>query len=124
MKLSGGVCLASLTSYAAATAATVGHVFVFDPVRVDAAPEQAPSVSPETARLILAHRLGVSQYHSIEDAEDEELINHLNQYGGNQELFADDRSQDRSSAHALVWIDDVDDIGGEIDHHSPRLIEH
>lgn len=112
MKLSGGVLLTSLTSYAAATAATVGHVFVFDPVRHYVAPEQAPSVSPETARLILAHRLGVSQYHSIEDAEDKELITYLNQFGGRQELFVDDRTQERSYAHALVWIEDVDDIGG------------
>ena len=112
MKLSGGVLFALLTSYAAATAAPSGHVFVFDPVRDHAAPTQAPSLSPEAARLILAQRLGVSQYHSIEDVENEDLISHLNEYGGTQELFADDRTQDRSYAHALVWIEGIDDIGG------------
>lgn len=119
MKLSGGVFLASLTSHAAATAAAVGHVFVFDPVAHFRPPAQAPSLSPEAARLILAHRLGVSQYHSIEDADDEELINHLNIYGWRQELFASDRTQDVSYGHTLVWIEGVDDIDGQTECPSP-----
>jgi hypothetical protein len=115
MKLPGGVLFASITCYTAAAAATVGHVFVYDPVRdntAPTAPKQAPSLSPDTARLILAQRLGVSQYHSIENVQDDDLISHLNAYGGSQELFADDHTPDRSYAHLLVWIEDVDDIGG------------
>jgi hypothetical protein len=113
MKLSGGVLLTSIASHAAVAAASNGHVFIYDPVRNAAAPDQAPSLSPDTARLILAQRLGVSQYHSIGDtAGDDEIIPHLNAYGGIQELFTDDHTQDKSFAHALVWVEGVDDVEG------------
>jgi hypothetical protein len=66
-----------------------------------------PSVSPETARLIIAHRLGLSRFHSIEHA-DAEAIRHLNAYGGaQQKLFGQD-DEDRSKAHLLLWIEDGD----------------
>ena len=49
-----------------------------------------PSISPITARLLLAQRLGLSQYHSLEDA-DESAIDILNIYGGREEeVFRDE----------------------------------
>jgi hypothetical protein len=111
MKISGGTLLSSLCCSAVA-AATTGHVFTYD-VNAKAAPQQAPEVSPEAARLILAQRLGLSKYHSIENADDD-LISHLNAYGGRQELFRDANVQDSISAHLLVWIEDVEDVGAII----------
>ncbi|KAF2187712.1 hypothetical protein K469DRAFT_685593 [Zopfia rhizophila CBS 207.26] len=69
-------------------------------------------MSPATARLIFAQRLGLSQFHSIKDANDE-VIEQINAYGGRQrKLFGGD--EDRNNAHALIWIDDVEDIAGFI----------
>lgn len=87
MKLSWGVFFSSL--YCTASAAT-------------------PSVSPETARLIIAQRLGLSRFHAIEHA-DAEAIRHINAFGGRkQKLFGTDDA-DRSRAHLLMWVEDGDE---------------
>ncbi|EMD94266.1 hypothetical protein COCC4DRAFT_79511 [Bipolaris maydis ATCC 48331] len=66
-----------------------------------------PTVSPETARLIIAQRLGLSRFHSLEHA-DADTIHHINTYGGKrQPLFGADDA-DVSKAHLLVWAEDVD----------------
>lgn len=81
MKLSWGVFFSSLYCTAAAT---------------------SPTVSPNTARLIIAQRLGLSRFHSIEHP-DAETIRHINAYGGRQpKLFgAEDAAESR--AHLLIW---------------------
>ncbi|KAI4661746.1 uncharacterized protein J4E78_004535 [Alternaria triticimaculans] len=63
-----------------------------------------PTVSPETARLVIAQRLGLSRFHSVEHP-DAETIRHINTYGGrHQKLFgADDAEQ--SKAHLLMWVE-------------------
>lgn len=49
----------------------------------------APLISPNTARLLLAQRLGLAQYHELGDLKDFEL-SILNEHGGKQEpLFAE-----------------------------------
>lgn len=83
MKLSWGFFFSSLSCAAAAT---------------------SPTVSPNTARLIIAQRLGLSRFHSIE-TPDAETIRHINTYGGPQpRLFGGD--DDRSKAHLLIWRED------------------
>ena len=66
-----------------------------------------PTVSPETARLIIAQRLGLSRFHSVEHP-DAETIRHINTYGGKrQTLFGVDNTGD-SRAHLLVWAEDAE----------------
>ena len=102
MKLSWGFVASSL--YCAAAAATTGHVFTFDASNDHAAPASSP-VDPETARLILAQRLGLSRFHSIKDA-DAAAIKSINTYGGrHQKLFGEDA--DTSRARLLMWVDDA-----------------
>jgi hypothetical protein len=69
-----------------------------------------PFVSPETARLIIAQRLGLSRFHSIEHA-DAEAIRHINAYGGRQQKLFGGDDADRSKAHLLMWIEDADEQG-------------
>ncbi|CAO2656767.1 Nn.00g055700.m01.CDS01 [Neocucurbitaria sp. VM-36] len=66
-----------------------------------------PTVSPETARLILAQRLGLSRFHSIEHA-DPETIRHINAYGGRQQKLFGVEDADRTRAHLLLWIEDAE----------------
>ncbi|KAI8940314.1 hypothetical protein NX059_004010 [Plenodomus lindquistii] len=66
-----------------------------------------PSVSPETARLILAQRLGVSRFHSIEHA-DAEAIRHINTFGGQPRKLLGKEDADRSRAHLLVWVENAE----------------
>lgn len=60
--------------------------------------------------MILAQRLGVSRYHSIKTAEEDD-IKYINRYGGkSQRLFGEDTT---NHAHSLIWIEDVEDIYGQ-----------
>lgn len=108
MKLSWGVIASSL--YCTAAAARDAHVYLFD--NAPRTSSQASStVDPETARLILAQRLGLSRFHSIKNPTDETL-KQLNAFGGkSQKLFgAEDPA--KSKAHVLVWIEGVEDAKG------------
>ncbi|KAF1912342.1 hypothetical protein BDU57DRAFT_459285 [Ampelomyces quisqualis] len=87
MKLSWGLFFSSL--YCSASAAN-------------------PTVSPETARLIIAQRLGLSRFHSVEHA-DADAIRHINTYGGRQQKLFGGYDADRSRAHLLMWIEDGDE---------------
>jgi hypothetical protein len=67
-----------------------------------------PSVSLETARLIIAQRLGLARFHSIEHADTENL-RHINKYGGmHPRLFGGDVERG-TRAHLFMWIDGVDE---------------
>ncbi|OSS49506.1 hypothetical protein B5807_06035 [Epicoccum nigrum] len=110
MKLSWGFVASSL--YCTAAAAANGHVFTFDGTATRAAPASSP-IDPETARLILAQRLGLSRFHSIKDA-DAAAIKSINTYGGrHQKLFGEDA--DTSRAKLLMWLDDAsEDLAEEL----------
>jgi len=110
MKLSWGFVASSL--YCAAAAAANGHVFTFDGTATRAAPASSP-IDPETARLILAQRLGLSRFHSVKDA-DAAAIKSINTYGGrHQKLFGEDA--DTSRARLLMWVDDAsEDLAEEL----------
>jgi hypothetical protein len=112
MKLSWGFVASSL--YCAAAAAANGHVFTFDGTATRAAPASSP-VDPETARLILAQRLGLSRFHLIKDA-DAAAIKSINAYGGrHQKLFGEDAETSR--AKLLMWLDDAsEDLAEELRH--------
>ncbi|KAK7191774.1 hypothetical protein PSPO01_02223 [Paraphaeosphaeria sporulosa] len=106
MKLSWGFITSSL--YYAAFAAQSGSVYIFDPVP-RTSPQAATTVDATTARLILAQRLGLSRFHTIEQTRSEESLKQINAFGGrHQKLFGGDDA-DRAHAHALVWIEGVED---------------
>ena len=109
MKLSWGFIVSSL--YCAASAAHEGHVYVLDPISRPS-PQAATTVDAATARLILAQRLGLSRYHSIEKTRSEESLKQINAYGGRQQKLFGGEEADRTQAHALVWIEGVEDAEG------------
>ncbi|KAF2742614.1 hypothetical protein M011DRAFT_529727 [Sporormia fimetaria CBS 119925] len=108
MKLSGLTLLSSL--YCSAAAAATGHIFVYDPFGAKTDRSHTSTVTPETARLLLAHRLGLSQYHDLGTNVGDDVVELLNAFGGEQDLFADPHTQDKASRRALVWVEDVDDV--------------
>ena len=70
-------------------------------------PADPPSISPSTARLLFAQRLGLSQYHSLQ-ATDESTLEILNVYGGNQQqIFTQERSLDAEKL--LLIVEGVDE---------------
>lgn len=94
---------------AARTAASNAQIYVTDQ-HEGRTPE---ALSPASIRLLFARRLGLSQYHSLEGA-DESTLKILNNYGGEQRaLFsADGRQEDRQ--RNLIVIDGVEDPNGTV----------
>lgn len=68
--------------------------------------ESLPSIFPNTARLLFAQRLGLSQYHSLEGA-DETTLNVLNTYGGKQQHIFSREERKRSIDRILLIVDGV-----------------
>ncbi|KAF2801852.1 uncharacterized protein BDZ99DRAFT_469365 [Mytilinidion resinicola] len=108
MKPSWGLVLSSLCCAAsAASKSPVGHVYAYDSAIKSKDTTQESLVTAETARLIIAQRLGLSRFHSLDDA-DEDVVQQLNRYGGRAlKLFGGDRESNH--AHALIWLDAVID---------------
>lgn len=100
------LCAAGL----AAAATPVGHVYLFDADRTTSSTPAPRPVSPETARLIFAQRLALSQYHSLH-GQDEEALQHINSFGGRPQrlLGLDEDPQLR----AMVVVEGVDRPEGQ-----------
>lgn len=65
------------------------------------------SVSSVTTRLLLAQRLGLSQYHSLEDADDV-AIELLNGFGAAREQIFHDQERGRKTDKLLAFIENVE----------------
>ena len=76
-------------------------------------PADLPSISPNTARLLFAQRLGLSQYHSLQDT-DESTLKILNTYGGNQQQIFAHEERSRDAEKLLLVVEGVDE--GSSDH--------
>ena len=71
-------------------------------------PADPPSISPNTARLLFAQRLGLSQYHSLQDT-DESTLEILNLYGGNQRHVFAHEERSRDVEKLLLVVEGVDE---------------
>jgi hypothetical protein len=95
--------LAASPAIASASPA-VGQVFLYDAEALR--PTTSETINPATARLILAQRLGLSQFHSIAGADDE-AIRQVDSYGGrNQQLFGWG-SHEESRARVMIVVEGV-----------------
>jgi len=65
-----------------------------------------PSLAPDTARLILAQRLGVSRFHALA-AADAAAIQHINTFGGRPRALLGRTDTVVSRTHVLVWVDNA-----------------
>ncbi|KAF1992613.1 hypothetical protein K402DRAFT_345077 [Aulographum hederae CBS 113979] len=108
MRPSTNTLLASLALAACAIAADdAARVYLFDPIDL---PKQAPSsLDPNTARLIFAHRLGISQFHTLQDVS-AEALGHINTFGGHQQrLLGQDAQNNQAHSRPLIVVEGVAD---------------
>ncbi|EGP88235.1 unnamed protein product [Zymoseptoria tritici ST99CH_1A5] len=82
MKLSASTILPALAHLASASTA---RIHIHDPQQRDV---QSRDVSPVAARLVLAQRTGVEDYHNA-DLEQDDVIDAINDYGLQTPMFAD-----------------------------------
>lgn len=99
--LAGFLCIAS----GACAVAAEALIYTSD-VPSPASRAGTPSISPNTARLLLAQRLGLSQYHSLEGA-DKSTLDILNTYGGKQQQLFAHEEHSRSNDRFLLIVDGV-----------------
>ncbi|KAL8950737.1 MAG: hypothetical protein Q9222_003234 [Ikaeria aurantiellina] len=100
----------AFSAFAACTLALQPSIYLSDSSR-SASPQV---LSPVATRLLLARRLGVSRYHSLEGAE-ESTLRILNDFGGEHKplLFAEEDRSDRQNN--LIVIEDVENPNDILD---------
>ena len=77
-----------------------GHVYIYDPDRIEQRRE-ARTLSPIAARLVLAQRGGVEEYHST-DLQSEEVIDAINDYGTRTPIFS---GQSRGPMRMMIYLE-------------------
>ena len=101
--------IALLLATAAASASSIipeAPVYIFDQ-SPPSSRNEPPSTDPKTARLLLAHRLGLSQYHSLKDA-DRHTLELLNEFGGTPGSLFDNDEKEDESRRVLVIVEGVE----------------
>ncbi|KAF2234436.1 hypothetical protein EV356DRAFT_501646 [Viridothelium virens] len=114
MKPLPSLLLSGLTchiSFVAASSA-VARVYLHDPDSVPEPTSKQPSLPADTARLIIAQRLGLSSFHALQEVDEEDL-EYINRYAApEQTLFVNPSSSRRPQAIVVVeegeWPEDID----------------
>ena len=109
MKLITATLLSALSCYTELAAAATGRVITLDPSLSshEHLSNQHDTLSPETARLVIAQRAGLEDYH-VEKALDKEEINAINAHGLQTSSLSKDNT-DR--VFILAFVDDEESEG-------------
>jgi hypothetical protein len=89
MKLTVSALLSGLCWTAELATATSANIYTYDPQ--SPARRQPRSLDPVAARLVLAQRAGVEDFHSA-DLDNEDVISAINDYGVRTPLFGQEAS--------------------------------
>ena len=106
MKLSLPTILPALCWSASLASAASASFYTYDPHSRSHA--QSRTLSPVAARLVLAQRAGVEEYHSA-DLDREEVIDAINDFGVRTSLF-EEETHKRST---FIYLDGVKDTTGK-----------
>lgn len=109
MKLSQSLILPALAWCARSAAAATAHIYVHDPESQPRHDTSSRSLNPVPARLVLAQRAGVEDYHSS-DISREEVIDAINTYGVRTPLFAAESRPHK----AFILVEGESDPAGTI----------
>lgn len=99
MKLSSSLLLPVITGAAVALSDSA-KVYIFQGDDLPNASDP-PALSAEQARLVLAQRLGTSQYHQL-GAVDESTVSYINKFGGSQGSLFQDPDQDKTPELVVI----------------------
>jgi hypothetical protein len=104
MRLISSFLLPALCWRLASAGDWTGHIYIHNP---DQSQEPRPSgtLSPIAARLVLAQRLGVEEFHSA-DMQDRDVVGAINDYGMRTPIFSDQR--EAKMRRALLYIEGED----------------
>ena len=105
MKLTGFL-YASAILHQTCSSLPNAYVYTYDGSLTHQSSFEPPLVSPPVARLLFAQRLGLSQYHSI-DRADENTIELINRLGGTHEKIFND-GDERTPERVLIFVENVE----------------
>lgn len=111
MKLITAALLSALSCYTELAAAATGHVLTFNPSTSpqDQTSNERRTLSPATARLVLAQRAGVEDYH-VEKALSEEEIEAVNDFGYKTSLLGS-HEHESERKFVLAFVDESEAEG-------------
>ncbi len=107
MKLTTGLLYGFATTCQLCVASSKAYVYTIGQSSQQQPSLQPPTISASTARLLFAGRLGLSQYHSIEQADDD-TIHFLNDFGGSREQIFIDENERKADQKVLVFVENVE----------------
>ena len=109
MKLITATLLSALSCYTELAAAATGRVITLDPSLSShhRSSTQQDTLSPETARLVIAQRAGLEDYH-VSKALVEEEINAINAHGLQTSRLSKDNAE---RVFILAFVDEEDAEG-------------
>lgn len=106
IKLTTGFLYASAMLHQLCGALPNAYVYTFDGLNHQPTLEP-PLVSPSAARLLFAQRLGLSQYHTI-DRADEKTIEIINRFGGTHDQIFNDGDERKPDQKVLIFVENVE----------------
>ncbi|KAI9695645.1 MAG: hypothetical protein M1820_008492 [Bogoriella megaspora] len=108
MKLERSILLPSLafSGSIASTAHAPATVYIYDPDTPSQPNNDQILLPANAARLIFAQRMGLSDFHSLQDVDDR-IIPHINQYAAPQKQLFSDKTSKRPQALIIVEQEDV-----------------
>jgi hypothetical protein len=109
MKLITAALLSALSCYTELAAAATGRVITLDPSlsSLQQSFTQQDTLSPETARLVIAQRAGLEDFH-VEKALDKEEIDAINAHGLQTSRLSKANTE---RVFILAFVDDEDSEG-------------
>ncbi|KAF7192649.1 putative endoplasmic reticulum membrane protein [Pseudocercospora fuligena] len=109
MKLTTTGIISALCWSARIASASTAHILTYDPQSQPRHDPHSRTLSPVPARLLLAQRAGVEDYHRADIARDE-VIDAINDYGVRDHMFTEQRD---GSRRALILVEGAE--GKELD---------
>lgn len=112
MRLTPSLLVPALCWQLASASSPSADVYLFDPNRPQE-PRPDRTLSPITARLVLAQRAGVEDFHSA-DLYDKDVIQAINDYGVRTPLFSQQPGDKDGLRTALILVDGLEGEDGTI----------
>ena len=111
MRAVNAVLLASFSTCVFVAGHTASVYLLDQDLQPSARGSSVPTVEPSTARLLLAQRLGISQYHSLENPDDLTL-QLLNRFRGTQSSLFSEVEKDEGKHKVLILVEGVNKANG------------
>ena len=95
------------TLHLASAATPEAHVYIYDPQSQEPRPDlESRSLSPAAARVVLAQRAGVEDYHSA-DLHNADVIRAINDFGVRTSLFTQQQQQREAGeiGRAILFVE-------------------